>query len=33
VYSFKKLPPYTMAGFNLTTHRSSLICGKRRRYH
>jgi hypothetical protein len=29
----KKLPPYTLAGFDLTTHRSSLLAERRRRYH
>jgi hypothetical protein len=28
----KKLSPYTLAGFDLTTHSSSLIGGKQRRY-
>jgi hypothetical protein len=28
-----KLPPNTLAGFDLTTHRSSLLGGRRRRYH
>jgi hypothetical protein len=27
------LTPYTLAGFDLTTHSSSLLNGKRRRYH
>jgi hypothetical protein len=29
----KKLTPYTLAGFDLTTHSSSLLNVKRRRYH
>jgi hypothetical protein len=28
-----KLPPYTLAGFDLTTCSSSLLGGRRRRYH
>jgi hypothetical protein len=28
-----KLPPYSLAGFDLTTHSSSLLGGRRRRYH
>jgi hypothetical protein len=28
-----KLPPYTLAGFDLMAHRSSLLCGRLRRYH
>jgi hypothetical protein len=30
---FLKLPPSTMAGFDLTTHSSSLLGGRRKRYH
>jgi hypothetical protein len=32
---FKNLPPcsYTLAGFDLTAHNSSLVGGRRRRYH
>jgi hypothetical protein len=30
---FQKLPPYTLAGFDLTTHSSSLLGGRRWRYH
>jgi hypothetical protein len=33
VFFLKKLPPYTLAGFELTTHSSSLLSGRRRRYH
>jgi hypothetical protein len=35
IYFFisKKLPPYTLAGFDLTTHSSSLLGGRRRLYH
>jgi hypothetical protein len=29
----KSYLPYTLAGFDLTTHSSSLIGGRRRRYH
>jgi hypothetical protein len=29
----KKLPPYTLAGFDLATHSSGLFGGRRRRYH
>jgi hypothetical protein len=29
---FLKLPPYTLAGFNLTIHSASLLDGKRRRF-
>jgi hypothetical protein len=32
-FSFLDLPPYTLAGFDLTTHSSSLLGGRRRRYH
>jgi hypothetical protein len=28
--SFFKLPPYTLAGFDLTTHSSRLLCDRRR---
>jgi hypothetical protein len=28
-----KLPPYTLAGFDLTTHSYNVLGGKRRRYH
>jgi hypothetical protein len=31
-YFSKKLPPYSLAGFNLTPHSSSLIGGRRRLY-
>jgi hypothetical protein len=27
---FKKLPPYTLAGFDLTTHSSNLLDGRQR---
>jgi hypothetical protein len=30
---FKILPLYTLAGFDLLTHSSSLLDGRRRRYH
>jgi hypothetical protein len=30
---FLKQPPYTLAGFDLTTHSSSLLDGRRRRTH
>jgi hypothetical protein len=30
---FFKLPLYTLAGFDLTTHSSSFLGGRRRRYH
>jgi hypothetical protein len=30
---FFKLPPYTLVGFNLTTHSSSLLGGRQRRHH
>jgi hypothetical protein len=33
IFIFKKLPPYTLAGFDLTTHSSSLLGIRRRRYH
>jgi hypothetical protein len=32
IYVFK-LPPYTLAGFDLTTHSASLLGGRQRRYH
>jgi hypothetical protein len=32
-WTFFKLPPYTLAGFDLTTHSSSLLGCRRRRYH
>jgi hypothetical protein len=32
-FSSKKLPPYTLSGFYLTTHCSNLHSGRRRRYH
>jgi hypothetical protein len=32
-YCFLKLPPYTPAGFDLTTHSSNLLGGRRRQYH
>jgi hypothetical protein len=28
-----ELPPYTLAGFDLTTHSSSVLGGRQRRYH
>jgi hypothetical protein len=31
--NYKKLPPYTTAGLDLTTHSFSLHGGRRRRYH
>jgi hypothetical protein len=31
--NFFNLPPYTVAGFDLTTHSSSVLDGIRRRYH
>jgi hypothetical protein len=30
---FLKLPPYTLAGYDLTTHSPSLLGGRWRRYH
>jgi hypothetical protein len=30
---FKKIPSYTLAGFDLTTHSSSLLRGRRRPRH
>jgi hypothetical protein len=30
---FSKLPPYTLAGFDLRTHSSNLLHGRRRPYH
>jgi hypothetical protein len=30
---FSKLPPNVMAGFDLSTHSSSLLGGRRKRYH
>jgi hypothetical protein len=30
---FLKLPPHTLPGFDLTTHSSRLLSGRRRRYH
>jgi hypothetical protein len=32
-FYFKKLPPYTLVGFDLTTQSSSLLVGRWRRYH
>jgi hypothetical protein len=31
-FSNLKLPPHTLAGFDLTTHGSPLLSGRRRRY-
>jgi hypothetical protein len=31
--NFLKLPPYTLEGFHFTTHCSSILDGRRRRYH
>jgi hypothetical protein len=31
--NFLNIPPYTLAGFDLTTHIFSLLDGRRRRYH
>jgi hypothetical protein len=33
LFFYKKLPPFTRAGIDLTTHSSSLLGGRRRRYH
>jgi hypothetical protein len=32
-FHFQKFPPNTLAGFNLTTHCSNLLSGRRRLYH
>jgi hypothetical protein len=32
-FFIKMLPPYTLSGFDLTTHSSSLLGGRHRRYH
>jgi hypothetical protein len=33
LFTYKKLQPYTLAGFDLTTNGSNLLGGRRRRYH
>jgi hypothetical protein len=32
-FFLKKRPPYTLSGFDLSTHTSNLLGGRRRRYH
>jgi hypothetical protein len=33
IKALKKLKPYSLAGFDLTSHNSSLLGGRRSRYH
>jgi MFS superfamily sulfate permease-like transporter len=33
LFFLKRLPPDTLAGFDLTTYSSNLLGGRRRRYH